>query len=55
MRLAGRTERGRSPSEGRPAPAAHFSLWGKCGLAVVSDRVKCLIRLEIEGSDIARP
>jgi IS30 family transposase len=28
---------------------------GKCDLAVVSDWVKHLIRLEIEGSDIARP
>src|SRR6266700_6096386 len=45
----------RSPSEVRPAPAAHFSPRGQCGLAVVSDWVKCLIRLEIEGSAIARP
>src|SRR5665811_921766 len=36
-------------------PGAHLSCWGKCGLAVVSDRVKLLIRLRIEGSDIARP
>src|SRR5450631_2350592 len=43
------------PSEVRPAPAAHFSPRGQCGLAVVSDWVKYLIRLEIEGSAIARP
>ena len=36
-------------------PAAHFSPGAQCALAVVSDRVKRLIFLEIEESAIARP
>src|SRR5258708_32982767 len=40
-----RTERGRSPSDGRPSPAAHLSLWSNGGMATVSDRAKRVIRL----------
>jgi hypothetical protein len=50
-----RDNQGETAASIRMRMAAHFPLVGKCDLAVVSDRVKHLIRLEIEGSDIARP
>src|SRR6202051_2016539 len=52
--LDGRSE-GVARAKGVQPPRRTFPQWGQCGLAVVSDRVKCLIRLEIEGSAIARP
>ena len=53
--LIPRDNQGETAASIRMRMAAHFPLVGKCDLAVVSDRVKHLIRLEIEGSDIARP